>query len=113
LNGPGFGRLRLTLPVSTEGQPFLLDVRAGAKTVAALAYEKPGHGVLIAAPYQQAGMAADAPELFSPVRGEEGHRGRARAFLAKLTPHTLEGAWPTAWRICAPKGLPRAKAGSR
>jgi hypothetical protein len=114
LNGPGFGRLRLTLPETTEGQRFHVpDVRVGAKLVGSLAYEKPGHGALIAAPYQLAGMAADAPELFSPVRGGWVGRGRARAFLAKLTPHKLEGAWPTAWPNRAPKGLSPARAGSR
>jgi hypothetical protein len=114
LNGPGFGRLRLTLPETTEGQRFHVpDVRVGAKLVGSLAYEKPGHGALIAAPYQLAGMAADAPELFSSVRGGWVGRGRARAFLAKLTPHKLEGAWPTAWPNRAPKGLSPARAGSR
>lgn len=113
MNGPGFGRFRLTLPETTEGQRFLPDIRVGAKTAATLAHEKQGHGVLIAAPYKLAGMAADAPELFSPVRGGWVGRGCTRAFLAKVTPHTLEGAWPTAWRNRAPMGLSPAKAGSR
>ena len=111
LNGPGFGRLRLTLQ-TTEGQRFHVpDVPVGAQTVGTLAYEKPGHGALIAAPYQLAGMAADAPEPFSP--GEGVGRGRAPLFLARVTPHKLEGDWPTAWPNRAPKGLSRAKAGSR
>ena len=113
MNGPGFGRLRLTLSGTIDGRHFYVpDVRVGAKTVTTLAHEKQGHGALIAAPYSQAGMAADAPELFSPVRGSRVGRGRARALLAKVTPHTLEGAWPTAWRNCAAKDLSRAKAGS-
>jgi hypothetical protein len=113
LNGPSFGRLRPTLPETAEGQRFHVpDVRVGVKTVATLAYEQQGHGALIAAPYQLAGTAADAPELFSPVRGWVG-RGRAPLFLAKLTPYTLEGDWPTAWPNRGPKGLSRAKAGSR
>jgi hypothetical protein len=114
LKGPRFGRLRLTLPETTEGQRFHVpDVRVGAKTVAMLGYEKQGHSALTAAPYSQAGMAADAPELFSPVRGSRVGRGRARALLAKVTPHTLEVDLPTAWPNRTPKGLSRAKAGSR
>ena len=114
MNGPGFGRLRLTSPETTECQRFHVpDVGVGAKTVGTLAYEKPGHGALIAAPNPLAGMAADAPELFSPVRGSRVGRGRARALLAKVTPHTLEVDLPTAWPNRAPKGLSPAKAGSR
>ena len=114
LKGPRFGRLRLTLPETTEGQRFHVpDVRVGAKTVAMLGYEKPGHGALIAAPNPLAGMAADAPELFSPVRVGRVYRGRARAFLARVTPDNLAGAWPTAGPNRAPKGLSPAKAGSR
>ena len=114
MNGPGFRRLRLPLLETTGGQRFHIpDVRVGAKTVAALACEKQGHGVLIAARYQRAGMAADRPELFSPVRRGGGRRGRSRAIPAKVTPHTLEGAWPTAWHNRAPKGLSPLKAGSQ
>jgi hypothetical protein len=114
LNGPGFGRLRLTLPEATEGQRFHVpDVPVGAKTVGGLAYEKPGHGALIAAPYLLAGIAADAPELFSPVRGGGVGRGRARAFLARMTPDNLEGAWRTAWRKRTRQGQSPAKGGSR
>ena len=114
MNGPGFGRLRLTSPETTEGQRFHVpDVGVGAKTVGTLAYEKPGHGALIAAPNPLAGMAADAPELFSQVRVGWVGRGRARAFLARVTPDNLAGAWPTAGPNRAPKGLSPAKAGSR
>jgi hypothetical protein len=114
LNGPGFGRLRLTLPETTEGQRIHVpDVRMGAKIVATLVSEKQAHGVLIATAYQHAGMVADAPELFSPVRGGSVGRGRTRVFLAKATPHNLEGARRTAWRNPAPQVLSRAKAGSR
>ena len=113
MNGPGFRRLRLPLSETTGGQRFLPDVGVGAKTVATLPYEKQGHGVLIAARYQHAGMAADVPELFSPVRRGGGRRGRTRAFPAKVTPDNLEGAWRTAWRNRPPQGLSRAKAGSR
>lgn len=113
MNGPGFRRLRLPLSETTGGQRFLPDVRVRAKTVATLPYEKQGHGVLIAARYQHAGMAADRPELFSPVRRGGGRRGRSRAIPAKVTPHTLEGAWPTAWHNRAPKGLSPLKAGSQ
>ena len=114
MNGPGFGRLRLTSPETTEGQRFHVpDVRVGAKTVGTLASEKPGRGALIAAPYQLAGMAADAPRLFSPVRVGWVGRGRSRAFLARVTHDNLVGAWPTAWSNRAPKGLSPLKAVSR
>jgi hypothetical protein len=114
LNGPGFGRLPLTLSETIEGQHFYVpDVRAGAKSVATLAYEKQGYGVLIAAPYLQAGIAADAQGLFAPVRRGGVGRGRARAFPVKVTPHPFEGDWPTARPNRAPKGLSRRKAGSR
>ena len=114
MNGPGFGRPRLTLPETTEGQRFHVpDVRVGANIVATVAHEKRSHGVLMAAAHQRAGMAAEAPELFSPVRGSWVGRGRAPLFLAKLTRHKLEGDWPTAGPNRAPKGLSPAKAGSR
>ena len=114
MNGSGFGRLRLTLPETTEGQRFHVpDVRVGAKTVGTLAYEKPGQDALIAAPYPLAGMAADAPELFSPVRVGWVGRGRARAFLARVTPDYLEGGWRAAWRNRTPQGQLPAKTGSR
>ena len=114
MNGSGFGRLRLTLPETTEGQRFHVpDVRVGAKTVAMLGYEKQGHSALTAAPYSQAGMAADAPEQFSPVRRDGVVLGRTRAFLARVTSDYLEGAWRAAWRNRTPQGRLPAKAGSR
>ena len=114
MNGSGFGRLRLTLPETTEGQRFHVpDVRVGANIVATQAHEKQSHGVLMAAAHQRAGMAADSPEQFSPVRGGGVVLGRARAFLARVTPDYLEGAWRTAWRNRTPQGRLPAKAGSR
>ena len=114
MNGPGFGLLRRTLPETTEGQRFHVpDVRVGANIVATLAHEKQSHGVLMAAAHQRAGMAADSPEQFSPVRGGGVVLSRTRAFLARVTPDYLEGGWRAAWRNRTPQGQLPAKTGSR
>jgi hypothetical protein len=111
-----FRRAALRLPDTAEGAHFhVADFRAGGKIFATLAYEKEGFGVLSLTPEQQAGMIADAPEIFSPVPNGWGKRGATLVRLAKVTPGILEGALRIAWKNRAPKakaGLPRRRARS-
>jgi hypothetical protein len=108
VTGAGFRRLALHMPEAVEGSHFHVpDFRVGGKIFATLAYEKEGFGVLMLTPEQQAGMAGDAPDLFSPVPGGWGRGGATRVRLAKVTADILEGALRTAWRNRAPKRLLR------
>jgi hypothetical protein len=105
----GFRKAALALPDATEGSHFgQADFRVGGKIFATLALEKEGFGVLGLTPEEQAGMVADAPEIFSPVPGGWGRRGATRVRLAKVPPDVLAGALRMAWRRKAPKRLVRA-----
>jgi hypothetical protein len=102
----GFRRIALKLPEAVEGSHFgNADFRVGGKIFATLALESQGYGVLLLTPEQQAGMVADAPEIFSPVPGGWGQKGSTRVRLTKVTADLLEAALATAWRRKAPKRL--------
>jgi hypothetical protein len=106
MTGADFRRIALTMPETVEGAHFgNPDFRVAGKIFATLALEKEGFGVLLLSPQQQAGMAEDAPELFSPVPGGWGRQGSTRVCLAKVPPAILEAALRTAWRKRAPKRL--------
>jgi len=108
MTAAGFRKLALKLPEAMEGSHFNNpDFRVGGKIFATLALEKDGFGVLLLTPEEQAGMIADAPDLFSPVPGGWGLKGATRVRLAKVAPDILEGALRTAWRRRAPKRLVR------
>lgn len=95
------------MPEATEGSHFNVpDFRVGGKIFATLAYEKEGFGVLLLSPEQQAGMVADAPDVFSPVPGGWGKQGSTRVRLAKVKPDILESALRTAYvgRASRPAG---------
>lgn len=87
------------------------DFRVGGRIFATLSLEKQGYGVLMLNPEQQAGMVADAPEVFSPVPGGWGRHGFTRVLLAKATPDVLGGALRTAWqnRVAKNKGQARKR----
>lgn len=109
-----FRRIALALPEAVEGSHFgHADFRVGGKIFATLALAKEGYGVLVLTPEQQAGMAEDAPAVFSPVPGGWGRQGATRVRLAKVTPDMLEDALRTAWRRRAPKRLLPVAAASR
>ena len=94
-----FRRIALSMPNAFEGSHFgVADFRTGAGRIfATLAYEKKGSGVLMLTQDQQAGMVADAPEMFSPVPNTWGKQGATLVHLAAVTPDVLEGAIRTAW----------------
>jgi hypothetical protein len=74
------------------------DFRVGGKIFATLAYIKQGSGVLFFTPAQQAGMVADAPEMFSPVPNAWGRGGATLVHLEKMKPDILRDAMQTSWR---------------
>jgi len=101
-----FRKMALSFPESSEGQHFdVPDFRVAGKIFATLGLQREGFGVLLLTPEQQAGMVADAPEIFSPVPGGWGRKGSTRILLAKVTPDVLESALRTAWLGKAPRRL--------
>lgn len=101
-----FRRIALMLPEAVEGSHFgNADFRVSGKIFATLALEKEGYGVLLLTPEEQAGMVADAPEVFSPVPGGWGRKGSTRVRLDRVTPDILEASLRSAWRRRAPKRL--------
>jgi hypothetical protein len=101
-----FRRIALSLPEAIEGSHFgQTDFRVGGKIFATLALEAEGYGVLLFTADQQAGMAEDEPEIFSPVSGGWGRNGATRVRLDKVTADILEAALRTAWLRKAPKRL--------
>jgi hypothetical protein len=93
-----FRRIALSLPDTAEGSHFgVEDFRVGGKIFATLAYKKEGFGNLALTPEQQAGMIADAPEIFLPVPNKWGEKGATMVRLAKVKPDVLEGALRIAW----------------
>lgn len=105
-----FRRIALTLAGAEESSHMgNADFRVGGRIFATLSLEKQGYGVLMLNPDQQAGMAADAPEVFSPVPGGWGRMGMTRVLLAKATPDMLQGALQTAWQNRVAKNKPPRK----
>jgi hypothetical protein len=104
MTADGFRKLALQLPEATEGTHHgVADFRVGGKIFATLAYEKQGSGVLLLTPEEQAGMLADAPEIFSPVPNAWGRQGATLVKLSAVKPDILEAALRVAWRRRAPK----------
>ena len=85
------------------------DFRVGGRIFATLSLEKQGYGVLLLNPEQQAGMVADAPEVYSPVPGGWGRNGSTRVLLAKVKPDILEDALRTAYQNRLAKNKPSPK----
>src|SRR5579864_1814463 len=100
-----FRKIALSLPEATEGSHFSnADFRIAGKIFATLALEHQGYGVLLLTPDQQAGMIQDAPEVFSPVPGGWGEKGRhprhprksSRRHPRSRSPRSLEPQSPQA-----------------
>lgn len=106
MTAAGFRKLALQQPNATEGAHHgVADFRVANKIFATLAYEKDGFGVLLLTPDQQAGMVADAPEIFSPVPNAWGRQGATLVNLSAVKPDILQAALHTAWRRRAPKKI--------
>jgi len=107
VTGNQFREIALRLDGAEEGAHMgNPDFRVGGRIFATLSLEKQGFGVLMLNTEQQAGMVADAPDVFSPVPGGWGRKGSTRVLLAKVTPDVLESALRTAWqnRVTKNKG---------
>lgn len=106
MTAAGFRKLALQLPEAAEGSHFgNADFRVGGKIFATLAYEAEGFGVLLLTPEQQAGMVADAGEIFSPVPNAWGAKGATRVKLSAVKSDILASALRTAWLRRAPRRL--------
>jgi hypothetical protein len=106
MTGAAFRKIALRFPETAEGKHFEVpDFRVADKIFATLGLESQGYGVLLLNPEQQAGMVADAPEVFSPVPGGWGLKGSTRVTLSKVTPDVLESALRLAWIGKAPGRL--------
>lgn len=104
----GYRRLALSMPGAVEGSHWgNPDFRVGGRIFCTTSLVKEGYGVLKLTPDEQAGMVADAPEVFSPVPGGYGEMGMTRVRLDAVSEDVLEAAIRTAWRLRVKK-----KAGS-
>jgi hypothetical protein len=73
------------------------DFRVDGKILATVPGEDAEFGVLMLGPEEQAGMVADAPEMFSPVPGGWGRKGSTRVSLAAANADILRSALRAAW----------------
>lgn len=110
-----FRRAALKLPGTAEGSHFgNPDFRTGGRIFATLSLQGEGYGVLLLTPDQQAGMVADAPDIFSPVPGGWGRSGSTRIQLSAANPDLLQDALRAAWQNRTAKNVvtkkrPRSK----
>lgn len=99
MTAAGFRKIALSMPDAAEGSHMgNADFRVGGRIFATLSLEKQGYGVLALTPEQQAGMAADAPDIFSPVPGGWGRMGLTRVLLKGTAVDIVESALRTAWQ---------------
>ena len=99
MTATAFRKIALSMTDATEGSHMgNPDFRVGGRIFATLSLEKQGYGVLMLTPEQQAGMVADAPDVFSPVPGGWGRSGSTRVLLKAAPPDILESAIRTAWQ---------------
>ena len=99
MTADGFRKIALSMTDATEGSHMgNADFRVGGHIFATLSLVRDGYGVLLLTPEQQAGMVADAPEVFSPVPGGWGKNGSTRVLLSEAPPDVLEDALRTAWQ---------------
>jgi len=97
--------MALSLPGAVEGEHMgNPDFRVEGRIFCTLSLAKEGFGVVKLTPEEQAGMVADAPEVFSPVPGGWGRMGMTRVRLDSVSVEMLEGALRTAWRLRLKKG---------
>jgi hypothetical protein len=106
-----FRRIALSMDGAAEGAHMgHPDFRVGGRIFATLSLGKEGYGVLLLTPEQQAGMVADAPEVFSPVPGGWGRMGSTRVFLKAAHPEILQSALRIAWQNRIEKNKPKRPA---
>jgi hypothetical protein len=95
-----FRRIALRLPGAEEGSHLgAADFRVGGRIFATLASQKQGYGNLMLSLEQQAGFAAEQPEVFLPVPGGWGRMGATHIRLAAASEDVLTGALRAAWNL--------------
>lgn len=109
-----FARLALALDGAEQGSHMgTTDFRVGGRIFATLAHVKDGYGNLMLTPEVQAGLLADAPDLFVPVAGAWGRGGATHIRLAAATRDQLAGALEAAWRLRVEKNQAVARPRTR
>lgn len=95
-----FRRIALSLEGAEEGSHMgHADFRVGGRIFATLAWQKQGYGNLMLTPEQQAAFVAEAPEIFTPIKGGWGGMGMTHIRLSAASKDVLAGALETAWRL--------------
>lgn len=96
----GFCRIARSFPDVDEhehgGQPVFT---VGGRRFAGLASVAQGYGNLVLTPEIQAGLVADAPEVFLPIPGGFGRMGHTHIILAAADRDTLHDALQTAYKL--------------
>ncbi len=109
-----FRRIALSLPDVDEhehgGQPAFT---VGSRRFAGLASVAQGYGNLTLTPEIQAGLVADAPDIFLPIPGGFGRMGHTHIILAAANKDTLHDALHTAYKLRVAKNSSKSKAKSR
>ena len=105
-----FARIARSFPHVEEhehgGQPAFT---VGGRRFAGLASIAHGYGNLVLTPEVQAGLVADAPNLFLPIPGGFGRMGHTHILLAAADKDTLHDALQTAYRLRVSKNTHTAK----
>ena len=95
-----FRRIALSFPDVAEhehgGQPAFT---VGGRRFAGLASVAQGYGNLTLTPEVQAGLVADAPDIFLPIPGGFGRMGHTHIILAAANKDTLHDALQTAYKL--------------
>ena len=83
------------------------DFRVGGKIFATLGYPDSGVGMVKLTPDEQELFVQIEPEGFQPVKGGWGRQGATNVRLKSAKKSTLREALLAAWRLRAPKSLPK------
>ncbi|HEX4154719.1 MAG TPA: MmcQ/YjbR family DNA-binding protein [Acidobacteriaceae bacterium] len=105
-----FCRIARSFPGVAEhehaGQPAFT---VGGRRFAGLASVAQGYGNLVLTPEVQAGLVADAPDIFLAIPGGFGRMGHTHIILAAADKDTLHDALQTAYRLRVAKNANSAK----
>jgi len=111
-----FRRMALRLPDAVEaahgGHP---DFRVAGRIFATLGYPRPGFGVVVLSPEDQAFFVQAQREVFAPVAGAWGARGSTTVTLAAANRALVRAALRAAWQRRVGRTAPasRSRAGRR
>jgi hypothetical protein len=109
-----FSRVARSFPDVDEhehgGQPAFT---VGGRRFAGLASVAQGYGNLVLTPEIQAGLVADAPDVFLPIPGGFGRMGHTHIILAAADKDTLHDALFTAYKLRVSKNAAAKKRARR